>query len=55
MSHLDLPWLIIGDFNAIISSDEHRGGSFHNYSHKYNLFADFISRNMLLDIGFSSP
>lgn len=25
MSNLELPWLLIGDFNSIVSSDKHRG------------------------------
>lgn len=44
MKNLDLPQLVAGDFNAITSTNEHHGGSFVNYAHKYSYFIDFINR-----------
>lgn len=55
LSSLNLPWFVAGDFNAILSSNEHRGGSFHYYAAKFNGFKDFLSRNQLLDLGFLGP
>lgn len=51
---LDLPWLLAGDFNAIVSASEHKGGNFRNYSSKAKNFSNFISQNNLLVLGFSS-
>lgn len=50
---LNFPYGIIGDFNAICSPTEHRGGSFNYYSHNSTLFNEFISKNALLDMSFS--
>ncbi|GLT65286.1 hypothetical protein SLA2020_377250 [Shorea laevis] len=45
-------WLLIGDFNAILSSDEKQGGrNFGSSSH--NVFVDFVHSNGLVDLGFS--
>lgn len=46
------PWLLTGDFNAIISDDEHRGGSFRNYFSKASLFSNFIFDNNLIDLSY---
>ncbi|KAJ0986430.1 hypothetical protein J5N97_004786 [Dioscorea zingiberensis] len=52
-SSLNLPWTLMGDFNAILNDEEHRGGSFDHYSPKSKLFNEFVSGNQLLDLGFS--
>lgn len=46
------PWLLYGDFNAILNREEHRGGFFSNYASKFSLVLNFISKNNLLDLGF---
>ncbi|KAJ0967159.1 hypothetical protein J5N97_024076 [Dioscorea zingiberensis] len=51
-SSFDLPWILLGDFNAILTSEEHRGGRFDNYSPKSRLFNEFINDNHLFDLGF---
>lgn len=52
MSQINLPWLVIGDFNAISSFVEHKGGAFHYHANKARLFSNFMADNSLLDIGF---
>ncbi|KAJ0981340.1 hypothetical protein J5N97_009595 [Dioscorea zingiberensis] len=52
ISSLRLPWILMGDFNAILNSEEHRGGCFNHYSIKAKHFADFVSNNQLFDLGF---
>jgi hypothetical protein len=45
------PWLLLGDFNAILSSVDKRGGrSFGSTSHFD--FVDFVHSNALVDLGF---
>lgn len=55
LSTINLPWLIIGDFNAITSREGHKGGSFASYSRKACYFLNFIEDNNLLDLQFSGP
>ena len=55
MSNLNLPWVLLGDFNAITSTSEHIGGPYYYYARKAKLFMDFISNNSLLDVGVSGP
>jgi hypothetical protein len=44
-------WLILGDFNSILSSSEKCGGrDFGSASH--GNFADFVNSNALVDLGF---
>jgi hypothetical protein len=44
-------WLLLGDFNFILSSSEKSGGrAFGNSGHK--AFADFVHFNALVDLGF---
>jgi hypothetical protein len=44
-------WLILGDFNSILSSSEKSGGrDFGSASH--GNFADFVNSNALVDLGF---
>ncbi|KAJ0968806.1 hypothetical protein J5N97_021683 [Dioscorea zingiberensis] len=51
-SSFELPWVILGDFNAILNCEEHRGGTFDNYRAKSKLFNEFINENQLFDLGF---
>ena len=45
-------WFLIGDFNAILSSAEKKGGSsFGSSSH--SLFGNFVQANGLVDLGYS--
>lgn len=43
MSQINLPWLVIGDFNTIYSSMEHKGDALHYYANKACFFSDFIA------------
>ncbi|KAJ0960613.1 hypothetical protein J5N97_001489 [Dioscorea zingiberensis] len=52
LATLNLPWILMGDFNTILNPDEHRGGSYNYYSTKSRVFNDFISQNQLCDLGF---
>lgn len=52
MSFLNLPWIIIGYFNVVVSIREHKGGHHSYYSQKACLFANFIVLHDLLDIGY---
>ncbi|XP_021826059.1 uncharacterized protein LOC110766949 [Prunus avium] len=45
-----LPWLVLGDFNDIVSADEKCGG---NLDQGGRSFIDWIDRNQLVDLGFS--
>lgn len=51
MSNLNLPWIIMADFNYIILPNEHKGGHFYYYSCKAHLFSDFILTNTPFDLG----
>lgn len=53
LAALDLPWLLVGDFNTIVNRSEHKGGSFLYYSRKANFFLNFIDSNNLFDFNFS--
>lgn len=55
MSPLNIPWLIVGDFNSIVTHEEPKGGSFSYYSHKAHFPLKFIEENNLLDLNFSGP
>lgn len=52
LSSLHIPYLIIGDFNAICSDSEHKGCSFTYYACKSVFFNDFIAKNSPLDFKF---
>jgi hypothetical protein len=46
------PWLLLGDFNSILSPAEKFGGRpFGSLSHR--LFEDFVHSNALIDLGFN--
>ncbi|KAJ0960519.1 hypothetical protein J5N97_001609 [Dioscorea zingiberensis] len=51
-SSFDLPWILLGDFNAILTNEEHRGGRFDYYNPKSKLFNEFINVNHLFDLGY---
>jgi hypothetical protein len=46
------PWMLIGDFNAILSSAEKKGGRLFGSS-SHSLFGNFVQENGLVDLGFS--
>lgn len=50
LSTLHLPWLFLGDFNAILARHKHKGGSFYYHIHKAQGILDFAERNNLLDL-----
>lgn len=52
MASINLPWILIGDFNAITSLNEFQGGSQIYYRRKDHVFSDFIISNNLLDVNF---
>lgn len=55
MSSLNIPWLIIGDFNTILTNDEYKGGRFSYYHRKSNYFLNFIDANNLFNLHFIGP
>jgi hypothetical protein len=46
------PWMLIGDFNAIISLAEKKGGRIFGSS-SHSLFGNFVHDNGLVDLGYS--
>lgn len=52
---LQIPWLIVGDFNSILHRSKHKGGSFAYYARKAQFFLDFINGNNLIDLNYSGP
>ncbi|KAJ6670143.1 hypothetical protein OIU85_014250 [Salix viminalis] len=46
----NLPWLVMGDFNDISCASEKCDG---NFDSRGSAFVDWISRNQLIDLGFS--
>ncbi|KAL4319850.1 hypothetical protein GQ457_18G018210 [Hibiscus cannabinus] len=50
----DIPWALGGDLNVIGNSTERRGGSGRN-SQGCPIFADFMFKSGLMDMGFSGP
>lgn len=55
VQRLDLPWIVLGDFNAITSQSEHKGSNFSYYARKAYFFSKFISDNALLDVSYWGP
>ncbi|XP_038971684.1 uncharacterized protein LOC120104507 [Phoenix dactylifera] len=50
-----LPTAIVGDFNCILEGSEKRGGRAFSDTVDRREFRDFLSRNGLVDLGFSGP
>ena len=48
----NMPWIVLGDFNSILSSDERRGGAFPSLSSMED-FGDFLDQRGLVDCGFN--
>lgn len=53
-SYINLPWLLMGDFNEIASSNEKFGGRPPN-RFKMETFTNFLHKTKLIDLGFSGP
>ncbi|KAI9125777.1 hypothetical protein K1719_003195 [Acacia pycnantha] len=53
-NNLSSPWLLAGDFNAILSPDERRGGATHRACGCVS-FNNFIHNNGLVDLGSKGP
>lgn len=49
---LNLPWIVLGDFNAIMSTAEHKESNFRYYARKAYLFSKFIFDNVLIDVSY---
>lgn len=47
-----IPWLLIGDFNSVLSNQDFKGGSSRSYTFKSSFFNTFVNSNNLVDIGF---
>lgn len=47
-----LPWLMAGDFNAILYDLDFKGRYSRSYSLKSSFFKNFVNKNNLLDLGF---
>ena len=50
----DGPWLCIGDFNEVLSSDEHLGASDRGEA-QMRLFRECLEDCQLVDLGFCGP
>lgn len=48
------PWLLGGDFNALLTGDERKGGSSRPRK-GCSLLKEFVDRNHLMDLGFVGP
>ncbi|KAJ8773128.1 hypothetical protein K2173_028305 [Erythroxylum novogranatense] len=52
--NIQAPWLIMGDFNSLLSSSERRGGSV-NRSGICKPFLEWFTNSNLIDIGYKGP
>lgn len=52
MAFLNLPLVIMGDFNEVVSQDKHSGVSHYYYSKKASVFSEFIATINLLDVNY---
>ncbi|XP_075658876.1 uncharacterized protein LOC142628717 [Castanea sativa] len=50
----NLPWIMLGDFNEVLSGEEKLGGRPVN-AYRARLFQDCINKCGFMDIGFSGP
>uniref|UniRef100_A0ACD5W0Q6 Uncharacterized protein n=1 Tax=Avena sativa TaxID=4498 RepID=A0ACD5W0Q6_AVESA len=48
------PWICCGDFNEVLSGDEHLGSNSRSYSHM-SMFRDCLQSCGLSDLGFTGP
>lgn len=55
LSSLNLPHLIMGDFNAIRFENAHKGEIFFTISEKLIFFNNFIAKNALLNLHYAGP
>lgn len=51
-SSIHLPWLLVGDFNAILSDLDHKEGNSNSYTSKSFFSNNFVNTNNLLDLSF---
>ncbi|XP_039123479.1 uncharacterized protein LOC120260105 [Dioscorea cayenensis subsp. rotundata] len=52
---LQIPWLIVGDFNSVLHTTEHKGGPANYYERKTRFFLDFVEYNNLIDLNYTGP
>ncbi|XP_039130843.1 uncharacterized protein LOC120267217 [Dioscorea cayenensis subsp. rotundata] len=52
VNNIHLPWLLAGDFNAVLSVHDFKGGTSNSYDYKSRLFSNFVNSANLLDLGF---
>lgn len=53
LASITIPWILIGDFNAVASPSEYRGGSPIYYRRKARVFSEFIAINNLMEVNFA--
>ncbi|KAA3459207.1 reverse transcriptase [Gossypium australe] len=53
MPHQSTPWILMGDFNAILAPEDKRSTC--NMGKRYSLFGNFVDSCELQDLGFRSP
>ncbi|CAL1363580.1 unnamed protein product [Linum trigynum] len=51
----DLPWILSGDFNAILKPEEKSGHPSPSTLYKCRVFSDRVNQAELIDLGFSGP
>ncbi|RYR07194.1 hypothetical protein Ahy_B05g074510 [Arachis hypogaea] len=52
-SNINLPWCLLGDFDATLHDYERRGGAGNNRNGACKDFQECVSQNGLLDLGYS--
>ena len=50
---VELPWLVVGDYNAYTSVNEKKGSNFHDYN-SMDAFNLCLNQCGLIDLGFSA-
>ncbi|RYR16350.1 hypothetical protein Ahy_B04g073348 [Arachis hypogaea] len=52
-SSVNLPWCLLGDFNAMLHDHEKRGGARYNHQSACKEFQECVSTSGLIDLGYS--